>query len=66
MRCVSSLVSPVRGSKLATLSCVLSTTRRMPSMVKLVSAILVASTTLRCPAGAGRIALRWSANGSAP
>ena len=27
---------------------------------------LVASTTLRCPAGAGRIALRWSAKCSAP
>ncbi|STW12520.1 Uncharacterised protein [Klebsiella pneumoniae subsp. rhinoscleromatis] len=66
MRCVTSRVRPVRGSKRATRSWALSTTRRIPSMVKLVSAILVASTTLRFPAGAGRIALRCSLKGNAP
>ncbi len=65
-RWVTSRVNPVRASKRATRSWALSMTSRIPSMVKLVSAMLVASTTLRDPSGAGRIALRCSLRGSAP
>ena len=47
---------PVRGSKRGTRASPASTTTRTPSMVRLVSAIEVASTTLRRPGGAGAIA----------
>jgi hypothetical protein len=65
MRCVTRRVSPVRASKRATLLGAIHH-QPNPSMVRLVSAILVASTTLRIPAGAGSIALRCSLSGSAP
>ena len=43
-----------------------SMTMRMPSMVRLVSAIEVASTTLRWPFGAGAIAASCAAGGRSP
>ena len=54
------------GSKRGTRSSPASTTTRTPSMVRLVSAILVASTTLRLPAGAGSMAARWAAKSNSP
>ena len=45
---------PVTGSNTARRSRPESTTMRMPSMVRLVSAMFVASTTLRRPGGGGR------------
>ena len=53
MRCVSRRPMPVGGSKRARRMSPESTTTRTPGMVRLVSAMLVASTTLRVPAAAG-------------
>ncbi len=53
-RTVSSRVSPTAGSKRGTRASPESTTTRTPSMVSEVSAIEVASTTLRRPGGARR------------
>ena len=55
-RTVSSRVSPVAGSYFGSRDRPLSTTTRTPSMVSEVSAMDVASTILRRPAGAGLIA----------
>ena len=63
---VSSLVSPLRGSKRGTRMSPASMTTRTPSMVKLVSAIEVARTILRRPEGAGRMACSCSSCGSSP
>ena len=66
MRWVSRRVMPQPGSKRGTRASPASITTRTPSMVRLVSAILVASTTLRSPLGAGSIAARWAARSSSP
>ncbi len=66
MRRVSSRVMPLPGSKRGTRASPASITTRTPSMVRLVSAMLVASTTLRIPAGAGSMAARWSARSNSP
>jgi hypothetical protein len=55
-RTVSSLVSPTSGSYRGTRASPESITTRTPSMVSEVSAIEVASTTFRRPAGGGAIA----------
>ncbi|MNS93332.1 hypothetical protein D3C72_1274980 [compost metagenome] len=57
---------PLPGSKRGTRANPASITTRTPSMVKLVSAMLVASTTLRLPGGAGSIAARCAARSSSP
>src|SRR5580693_2013351 len=57
MRCVSRRLMPVTGSKRARRTSPESTTTRTPGMVRLVSAMLVASTTLRCPGAAGVLGL---------
>ena len=54
MRCVSSRLMPLPGSNTLRRSSPESTTTRTPSIVRLVSAMFVASTTLRRPARAGR------------
>ena len=59
-RSVTSRVRPLAGSKRASRARPLSTTSRTPSMVSEVSAMDVASTTLRCPAGAGAMAASCS------
>ncbi len=59
-RTVSSRVIPVEASKTGSRCRPLSMTMRTPSMVIEVSAIEVASTILRVPAGAGRIAASCS------
>ena len=63
---VSSRVRPMSGSKRGTLAMPESTTMRTPSMVSEVSAIDVASTTLRRPLGAGAMARSCTAASSAP
>ncbi len=57
---------PVPASKRARRANPLSTTVVMPSIVRDVSAIEVASTTLRRPSASGWIAARWSWNFIAP
>ena len=57
---------PVRGEKRGRRIRPLSITSRTPSMVRLVSAIDVASTTLRRPDGAGAIARSCSAADRSP
>ena len=59
-RSVTSRVRPLAGSKRAIRARPLSTTSRTPSIVSEVSAMAVASTTLRCPAGAGAMAVSCS------
>ena len=59
-RSVTSRVRPLAGSKRASRARPQSTTSRTPSMVSEVSAMDVASTTLRCPAGAGAMAASCS------
>ena len=54
MRTVSRPLIPVAGSKRARRASPESTTTRTPSIVRLVSAMLVASTILRCCASPGR------------
>ncbi|CAB4818999.1 unannotated protein [freshwater metagenome] len=66
MATVVSLVIPVRWSTLGTLACPLSTTTRTPSTVSDDSAMSVASTTRRRPAGDGASARSCSAGESAP
>src|SRR3981081_2631293 len=53
MRCVSRRLMPVTGSKHARRTSPESTTTRTPGMVRLVSAMFVASATLRTPRTAG-------------
>jgi hypothetical protein len=53
---VTNRVNPLRTSKRGTRCKPLSTTTRIPSMVKLVSAMDVASTILRLAPGAGSMA----------
>ena len=65
-RTVSSRVMPVPGSNRLVRRQPPSITTRTPSMVRLVSATAVASTTLRRPDGAGRIAASCASAGSAP
>ena len=65
-RTVSSRPMPVLGSKRGTRDSPASTTIRIPSMVRLLSAIEVASTTLRRPAGAGRSAASCCSSGRSP
>ena len=65
-RTVSNRVSPMSGSYRGTRAMPESTTMRTPSMVSEVSAIEVASTTLRHPLGAGAIALSCTLASSAP
>ncbi len=55
-----------RGEKRGTRIRPLSITSRTPSMVRLVSAIEVASTTLRRPAGEGAMARSCSAGDKSP
>ena len=62
MRWVSKRVTPLRTSNCAALQRAVH--RRMPSIVRLVSAILVASTTLRRPGAAGMA--RCASSDSAP
>ena len=57
---------PERGEKRGTRIRPQSITMRTPSMVRLVSAIEVASTTLRRPAGEGAMARSWSAGERSP
>ena len=57
---------PLFGSKRGTRARPASITTRTPSMVKLVSAMLVASTTLRRPGGDGSMAARWALRSSSP
>ncbi|MNN35159.1 hypothetical protein D3C81_1490020 [compost metagenome] len=57
---------PLPGSKRGTRASPASITTRTPSMVKLVSAMLVASTTLRWPVGTGSMAARWALRSSSP
>lgn len=66
MRWVSRRVMPLPGSKRGTRARPASITTRTPSMVRLVSAMLVASTTLRVPRDAGSMAARWAARSSSP
>ena len=65
-RTVPRRVIPVRGENRGMRIKPESITTRMPSIVNDVSAILVASTTLRPPAGAGAIAASCAAIDSAP
>ncbi len=57
---------PERGEKRGRRIWPLSITMRTPSMVRLVSAIEVESTTLRRPGGEGSIARSWSAGERSP
>jgi hypothetical protein len=57
---------PERGEKRGTRISPQSITMRTPSMVRLVSAIEVASTTLRRPVGEGAMARSWSAGERSP
>ncbi len=57
---------PLTGSKRGTRMRPASTTTRIPSMVRLVSAMEVASTTLRRPGGAGSMARSWAALSRSP
>ena len=57
---------PVAGSNTASRDRPASTTTRTPSMVRLVSAMAVAGTTLRRPGGAGSMARRWVSRSSSP
>ena len=65
-RTVSSRVMPERGENFGTRIWPLSITMRTPSMVRLVSAIEVASTTLRRPGGDGAMARSWSVDERSP
>ena len=65
-RTVSNRDNPSAGSNRGRRAKPASTTMRTPSIVKLVSAIEVANTTLRRPAGEGAIAASWSAGPIAP
>ncbi len=60
MRCTSRRFMPLDGSNKLRRSSPASTTMRTPSMVRLVSAMFVASTILRRPARAGRSAASCS------
>ena len=66
MRVVSNRFMPVPGSKRARRTRPESTIRRMPSIVRLVSAMLVASTILRSPVRAGCNARSCCSIGSSP
>ncbi len=65
-RSVTSRAMPLPGSNRARRASPASTTTRTPGMVSEVSAIEVASTTRRRPAGAGLSAARWALKSSAP
>ena len=66
IRTVSSRLSPLPGSKTIFRHRPLSTTTRTPSMVRDVSAMGVASTTLRFPGRLGAMAAFCSALDSMP
>ena len=65
-RTVSRRERPLAGSKRLSRERPASTTRRMPSMVREVSAMAVARTTLRSPAAAGAMAASCSCGLSIP
>ncbi len=65
-RSVTRRLRPVAGSVRATRASPPSTTTRTPSMVRLVSAMFVASTTFRRPSGSGRRARRCSCGERSP
>ncbi len=65
-RTVSRRIMPERGEKRGTRDSPQSMTTRMPSIVRLVSAIDVASTIFRRPRGSGSIARSWASCGMEP
>lgn len=65
-RSVTSRVMPEAGSNRARRARPPSTTTVIPGMVNDVSAMAVASTSLRRPSGSGAMAARWASNAIAP